>query len=103
MPPTANARAQLLTVPPYAVAAVFLCLNSYVSDRLQSRGPFVAGVSALAAIGYVILLAVPENVHARYFATFCITSGTYGMICTSLAWCAYLVVQLREVQGPEKG
>ena len=53
MPSAANARAQLLTVPPYAVAAVFLCLNSYASDRLQSRGPFVAGVSALAAVGYV--------------------------------------------------
>ncbi len=52
-PPLANALAQLLTVPPYAVAAVFLCLNSYVSDRLQSRGPFVAYVSVVAAVGYV--------------------------------------------------
>ncbi|PIL23422.1 MFS general substrate transporter [Ganoderma sinense ZZ0214-1] len=84
-----NARAQLLTVPPYAVAAVFLCLNSYVSDRLQSRGPFVAGVSALAAVGYVILLAVPENVHARYFATFCIVSGTYTTIGVIIAWFAH--------------
>lgn len=50
---TANALAQLLTVPPYAVTAVFLCLNSYISDRLQSRGVFVAAVSALAAVGYV--------------------------------------------------
>ncbi|EJF55809.1 MFS general substrate transporter [Dichomitus squalens LYAD-421 SS1] len=84
-----NALAQLLTVPPYAVAAIFLCLNSYISDRLQSRGPFVAGVSALAAIGYVILLAVPENVHARYFATFCIVSGTYTTIGVIIAWFAH--------------
>lgn len=49
----ANALAQLLTVPPYAVAAVFLCINSYASDRLQSRGIFIAAVSALAGVGYV--------------------------------------------------
>ena len=47
----------------------------------------MAGVSALAAIGYVILLAVPENVHARYFATFCIVSGTYTTIGIIIAWC----------------
>ncbi|KAL6306376.1 MFS general substrate transporter [Sparassis latifolia] len=81
-----NARAQLLTVPPYAVAAVFLCLNSYCSDRLQSRGPFVVGVSALGGIGYILLLTVPHNNHVRYFATFCITSGTYTTIGVVIAW-----------------
>ncbi|RPD61293.1 MFS general substrate transporter [Lentinus tigrinus ALCF2SS1-6] len=84
-----DALAQLLTVPPYAVAAVFLCLNSYVSDRLQSRGPFVAYVSAVAAIGYVLLLAVPSNNHVRYFATFCIVSGTYTTIGVIIAWFAH--------------
>ena len=53
--PEADALAQLLTVPPYAVAAVFLCLNSYVSDRIQSRGLFVAYVSAVGAVGYVLV------------------------------------------------
>ncbi|RDX44403.1 MFS general substrate transporter [Lentinus brumalis] len=84
-----NALAQLLTVPPYAVAAVFLCLNSYVSDRLQSRGPFVAYVSVVAAVGYVLLLTVPSNNHVRYFATFCIVSGTYTMIGIIIAWFAH--------------
>lgn len=53
LPRTADALAQLLTVPPYAVAAVFLCLNSYVSDRIQSRGVFVSYVSAVGGLGYV--------------------------------------------------
>ncbi|EKM58060.1 uncharacterized protein PHACADRAFT_252046 [Phanerochaete carnosa HHB-10118-sp] len=80
-----NARAQLLTVPPYAVCAVVLCLVSYVSDRLQSRGLYVALASALGAVGYLILL-LATNVHARYFATFCITSGTYTVIGIVIAW-----------------
>ncbi|KAI0819921.1 MFS general substrate transporter [Trametes gibbosa] len=84
-----NARAQLLTVPPYAVAAVYLCLTSYVSDRLQTRGIFVAAASALAGIGYVLLLSVPSNNHVRYFATFCITSGTYTTIGVIIAWFAH--------------
>ncbi|KAI0676438.1 MFS general substrate transporter [Trametes maxima] len=84
-----NALAQLLTVPPYAVAAVYLCLNSYASDRLQSRGLFTAAASALAGIGYVLLLSVPSNNHVRYFATFCITSGTYTTIGVIIAWFAH--------------
>ncbi|PAV15126.1 MFS general substrate transporter [Pyrrhoderma noxium] len=81
-----NATAQLLTVPPYAVSAVVLILVSYVSDKRQTRGYFVAGANILAAVGYVILLAAVDNVHAKYFATFCITSGTYTVIGLVIAW-----------------
>ncbi|KAI0738952.1 MFS general substrate transporter [Daedaleopsis nitida] len=84
-----NALAQLLTVPPYAVTAIFLCMNSYISDRLQSRGVFVAAASALAAVGYVLLLTVLTNDHVRYFAVFCITSGTYTAIGIIIAWFAH--------------
>ena len=84
---TANARAQLLTVPPYAVSVVVLCITSYMSDRMQSRGLLVAFSSALGAVGYMLLLAVQENIHVRYFATFCITSGTYTLIGIIIAWC----------------
>ncbi len=106
-PSLANAFAQLLTIPPYVVSTTILCSCAYASDKLQSRGKFVMATAALAATGYVyvasitaslraehslfnllrLLLAVPSNNHVRYFATFCITSGTYGMICMTLAWC----------------
>lgn len=36
-----------------------------------------------------ILLGIAENEHARYFATFCITSGTYTTIGLVIAWCEY--------------
>ncbi|KAI0738942.1 MFS general substrate transporter [Daedaleopsis nitida] len=85
----ANALAQLLTIPPYIVSAVFMCACCYASDKLRVRGPFVIATSMVSGAGYILLLAVPSNNHVRYFATFCITSGTYGMICTSLAWFAH--------------
>ena len=34
-----------------------------------------------------LLLTVPDNVHVRYFATFCVTSGTYTTIGLTIAWC----------------
>ncbi|TBU38662.1 MFS general substrate transporter [Dichomitus squalens] len=81
-----NAIAQLLTVPPYAVAAIVLCLLQYYSDKLRNRGAFAIASSMLGAVGYALLLAVPSNIHARYFATFCVTSGTYGMNGAIIAW-----------------
>ncbi|GJJ14844.1 hypothetical protein Clacol_009112 [Clathrus columnatus] len=83
------ANAQLLTVPPYACAAIVLVLLSFASDRLQSRGLFCAASSLISAIGYVILISVAQNEHARYFAVFCITSGTYTHIGLILAWFAH--------------
>ncbi|EJD05399.1 MFS general substrate transporter [Fomitiporia mediterranea MF3/22] len=84
-----NAIAQLLTVPPYAVAAVVLTITSYTSDRLQHRGMLMSGASAVGGIGYLILLLVHNNVHAQYFAVFCITSGTYTTIGLIIAWFAH--------------
>ncbi|KAH7913320.1 major facilitator superfamily domain-containing protein [Hygrophoropsis aurantiaca] len=84
-----NALAQLLTVPPYAMAAVVLCLTSYTSDRLQDRGLATAGACLVGAIGYLLLLIVPSNIHVRYFAVFCICSGTYTAIGVIIAWYAH--------------
>ena len=51
-PVKANAQAQLLTVPPYAVAAAVLMGVSYTTDRLKTRGVFVVVASAVGGIGY---------------------------------------------------
>jgi len=83
-----NAITQLLTVPPYAVAAILMLSFSFASDRLQSRGIFAAIASTISGIGYVLLLTV-SNVHVRYFAVFCIVSGTYTTIGLIIAWFAH--------------
>ncbi|KAJ7170257.1 MFS general substrate transporter [Mycena crocata] len=84
-----SALAQILTVPPYAVAAIMLVSFSFASDRLQSRGVFMAVASVISGIGYLLLLTVPSNVHVRYFAVFCIVSGTYTTIGIIIAWFAH--------------
>lgn len=67
---SADALAQLLTVPPYAVAGLVMCLTSYASDRLQSRGVFVAAASCVTGMGYVYV----SNYHIDNGAS----SLTYG-------------------------
>lgn len=84
-----NAAAQLLTVPPYAVAALVMITLSYISDRIQSRGLLMACMTFIGGVGYLILLTVRHNTHAQYFATFCVTSGTYATIGLNLAWYAH--------------
>ncbi|KAJ7666034.1 MFS general substrate transporter [Mycena polygramma] len=84
-----NAIAQLLTVPPYAVAAILMVSFSFASDRLQSRGIFMVISCLISGVGYVLLLTVPFNVHVRYFSVFCIVSGTYATIGLILAWFAH--------------
>ncbi|KAI0251087.1 MFS general substrate transporter [Lactifluus subvellereus] len=104
-----NARAQLLTVPPYAVTSVVITITSWSSDRLLIRGPFIIVSSAIGGIGYMyvcfntwghlvlirdyivdsLLLTVAHNNHVRYFATFCIVSGTYTTIGLVIAWYAH--------------
>jgi sugar phosphate permease len=84
-----NAKAQLFTVPPYAVAAAVLILFSFISDRLESRGIPIAISSVIGFVGYLLLLLVAHNDHVRYFSIFCITSGTYTGIGLILAWFAH--------------
>ncbi|KAI0266526.1 MFS general substrate transporter [Gloeopeniophorella convolvens] len=84
-----DARAQLLTVPPYAVTAVVITLTSWTSDRLLSRGPFIVVTCAIGGVGYLLLLTVAHNIHVQYFATFCIVSGTYTTIGLIIAWYAH--------------
>ncbi|KAG9089758.1 hypothetical protein FS749_001072 [Ceratobasidium sp. UAMH 11750] len=84
-----NANAQLLTVPPYAVAAIFMISVSYISDRIQSRGLFMSAASGVGGLGYLLLLVIPSNQGARYFAIFLCCAGTYTTIGLSLSWFAH--------------
>ncbi|WVQ82750.1 hypothetical protein IAT38_004882 [Cryptococcus sp. DSM 104549] len=83
-----NARAQLFTVPPYAVALVFMLLLTTFSDKKQTRGLPAASVFCLGIIGWAILLSVPANTHysARYFACICIVTAGYTNIPIIMSW-----------------
>ncbi|KAF7325662.1 MFS general substrate transporter [Mycena kentingensis (nom. inval.)] len=84
-----NAAAQLLTVPPYAFAAIMLVSFCFASDRLQNRGLFMSAACIIGGIGYILLLTVSHNVRVRYFAVFCIVGGTYATIGLVIAWYAH--------------
>jgi len=51
----AHASAQLMTVPPYVVAAAVMISFSTLSDRCQSRGPFMTAASLIGAFGYLFV------------------------------------------------
>ena len=80
------AEAQLYTVPPYAVGFVAMILINYFSDRSRLRGPFIIGVFSVNALGWVLLLAVVDNLRVRYFACFCIVIGGYCTIPLIQSW-----------------
>lgn len=42
---------------------------------------------SIGGVGYLLLLVVHHNQRVRYFATFCICSGTYTTIGIIIAWC----------------
>lgn len=49
--------ANLLSVPPYAAAAIFTVVIGYVADRTGQRGMCNVCVSAIGAVGFIMLLS----------------------------------------------
>ncbi|KAK3110397.1 hypothetical protein LTR53_015354, partial [Teratosphaeriaceae sp. CCFEE 6253] len=47
--------AQLLTIPPYALATMLTVLYAIVSERYDRRAPFIMASACTAIIGYIIL------------------------------------------------
>ncbi|KAG0018965.1 hypothetical protein BGZ81_009981 [Podila clonocystis] len=51
--------AQLLTVPPYLLAAAFSLVMPWWSDRIRVRGFFVMTIPFIALAGFIVLAAAP--------------------------------------------
>lgn len=81
------ATAQLMSVPPYAVAAVVTIGAGFLSDRLQRRGILTLGFSTLGMIGYLMLL-VSTNTNVQYAGLFLAASGVYPLIPLIISWTA---------------
>ncbi|KAF4443383.1 hypothetical protein F53441_11432 [Fusarium austroafricanum] len=81
--------AQLLTIPPYAVAFVTTLGVAVASEKLAKRAVFIAGSATVAAIGYIILLA-NTNPTSRpgvsYVGTFFAAAGIYPATALVLSW-----------------
>jgi MFS family permease len=77
--------AQLLTVPPYAVACIFCIGGGFVADRHRQRGIYMIGFCCVALAGFILLMAT-MNDKAKYLACFLITSGIYPNVPQGVAW-----------------
>ncbi|KAE8454574.1 hypothetical protein EG329_000197 [Mollisiaceae sp. DMI_Dod_QoI] len=83
------ANAQLLTVPPYAVATVFTIIVAILSEKTHLRAPFVAASTSFAIIGYILLLAAPANKPGvAYTGTIFAAAGIYPSCAIVLSWAA---------------
>jgi hypothetical protein len=81
------AQAQLLTVPPYAVATILTVIIAVLSERTQRRAPFVLATTSLAIIGYIILLSAPTHKPGvSYFGTILAAAGIYPSCAIVLSW-----------------
>ncbi|KAJ0359942.1 hypothetical protein COL26b_014224 [Colletotrichum chrysophilum] len=83
------AKAQLLTIPPYALAFATTLTVAIYSERTGRRAFFIMGSSAFAAIGYIILLANTDPAGkpgVSYLGTFFAAGGIYPATALVLSW-----------------
>ncbi|KAJ6523068.1 major facilitator superfamily domain-containing protein [Mycena vulgaris] len=67
---------QLLSVPPYLMAAVVQIITPYISMRMDTRGPFMTAHASVGVIGYAIFVG-SRSLHARYAACFLVAAGAF--------------------------
>ncbi|KAL4916059.1 major facilitator superfamily domain-containing protein [Aspergillus aurantiobrunneus] len=77
--------AQLLSVPPYAAAAIITVAVGFIADRTRQRGICNILVSFLGITGFAMLLGA-KSAGARYAGTFLGAMGIYPAISNTISW-----------------
>lgn len=83
------ANAQLLTIPPYALATMLTVAYAVVSERVGRRAPFIIASSLTAVIGYAILVSNTDPTHrpgVSYVGVFFAAAGIYPAVALVLSW-----------------
>lgn len=80
-----STRAQLLSVPPYAAAAVLTVTIGYIADRTHQRGLCNMGVSLFGLVGFAMLLSA-KSPGVQYAGTFLGALGIYPCIANTITW-----------------
>ncbi|KAJ3769986.1 major facilitator superfamily domain-containing protein [Lentinula raphanica] len=78
-------QAQLLTVPPNALAALSITLTVWLSIRRDRRAVFIIGAAVVAIIGYIVLLTAPKP-GAQYVGVHLAAAGVYTGNALLLSW-----------------
>jgi len=82
---------QLLTVPIYVVACIWVLVSSIMADRMQKRYLFLIIDQALCVVGFIINIT-PAPYQVKYFGLYLVAMGSYAALPTVVAW---LSVNLR--------
>ncbi|KAH8601526.1 MFS nicotinic acid transporter-like protein [Bisporella sp. PMI_857] len=80
-----STQAQLMSVPPYACAAVLTIAVGYLADHYLTRGVFNICVSLIGVAGFAMQLA-SQNPHLKYAGTFLGALGIYPCIANTISW-----------------
>ncbi|KAI8686431.1 putative transporter [Fusarium keratoplasticum] len=80
-----STNAQLLTVPPYVLAACVCIAASFASDHFRARGVVMLVLIPLTMVGFLLLALVPSTA-VRYFALFLTTAAAFTCSPILLAW-----------------
>ncbi|OQD82598.1 hypothetical protein PENANT_c020G07813 [Penicillium antarcticum] len=92
-----NLRAQLMTVPPYAVAYVVTVIVAWSADHFNSRGLHSAVFSFIGAMGFLASAVLPASSYqSRYGCLIVAASGSFACIPPLLGW---LSSNLRSTAG----
>jgi MFS family permease len=84
---TSVVRAQLMSVPPYAAAAVLTVAVGFIADRTRARGLCNIIVSLLGVVGFAMLLGTDAPA-VQYAGTFLAALGIYPCISNTISWMA---------------
>ncbi|KAH8802650.1 MFS nicotinic acid transporter-like protein [Xylogone sp. PMI_703] len=80
-----STKAQLLSVPPYACAAVLTIAVGFYADKTRRRGLCNIIVSLLGVVGFAMLLG-SQQPHVKYAGTFLGALGIYPCIANTISW-----------------
>lgn len=81
----AGTKAQLLSVPPYAVAAVLTITVGLIADRTRWRGICNIVTVTIGIVGFILLLSSSDP-KIQYAGTFLGAAGIYPTIPNTLSW-----------------
>ncbi|KAJ5113823.1 hypothetical protein N7456_002357 [Penicillium angulare] len=83
----ANLKAQLMTVPPYAVAYVVTLAVSWSADHFNARSLHSAVFSFIGAMGFLASAVLPaDDYRSRYGCLIVAASGAFSCIPPLLGW-----------------
>ncbi|KAF7335782.1 MFS general substrate transporter [Mycena venus] len=80
-----SSRAQLMSVPPFAVAFVLCIVTALIADRYNARGLTAAGWSLISLIGFAMWLG-SHSKSVRYGSLFLSVSAVNGLAPAIGAW-----------------